>query len=413
LRIGIDARALQESHRFRGIGAYLANLLRAFDEVGRQHRYVLYQWRGPSIAEELRLSAAFETVSMRQPSPKPIIRRLRNQYSRDIRVDRNKLDAFLQPDPAYGRPDGDVKTATVLHDLIPLIFREHYFPPLSRVAKLGLGLKQFVLRRIDWHSYRWQLRELCSADAIIAISESTKADFLRSFRNVSEGRVAVIPLGCDPGLRPAKSVKVVLRRFHIRSPFLLYVGGIDFRKNVGALLAAFRNLQLRSGDGPQLVLVGNDFDAREEILEARELFRQYQDLLSQGKIIRIGFVPTQELAALYTAAAALVFPSRYEGFGMTVLEAMSCGCPVIAFDNSSIHEVAGRAALLLQPHEDLSAAMEKILTDDTLRQRLRRNGLSRSRKFSWTKTARRTLTLLEKLSASSQHKLRNLNPSNP
>ncbi len=396
MKIGIDVRALQEGHRFRGIGVYLTNLLRSLDRVSRGHQFLLFQWPGPSVAQELELGPRFQIRELPQPLRRPLFRRLKNMLSPDLRLAPDDVDVFLQPDSSYGRPEGRVKTVCVFYDVIPLVFREQYFPSLLGAIKVGSGPARFVRMKLEWLIYRWQLRQMTMADAAIAISQCSKADLIKRFPFVEDAKISVIPLANDPKLKPVQHPGRVLKKFDLRQPFLLYVGGIDFRKNVDALMTSYHNLR-DQGLQAQLVLVGDSFDPQKNLLEAGRILGRYSELTSRGDIVRVGFVSTEELAALYSAAAALIFPSLYEGFGLTVLEAMACGCPVVAYNNSSIPEVAGNAALLLEDGESVQSGMTKLLTDSTLRRRLRQRGLAQAKKFSWITTARQTVSLLEKV----------------
>ena len=396
MKIGVDVRALQEGHRFRGIGVYLTNLLKTLSRIDNHNEYILYQWPGTSIAMQLELNDKFQARQLSHPSSKPIGRRVKNRLSREIAIDPDQVDVFFQPNPSYGLPKGNIKTVCVLHDVIPFLFRQQYFPSTVAAIRAGHTSKQFVVTKLNKWLYGWQLRQIARATRVISISQSSKNDFLNNFPSVPDNSITVIPLACDPKYQPVTQFADMLDKFDIRQPFLLYVGGIDFRKNVASLLTAYE--QLPEASKPQLVLVGNDFDPQNEILEARQLFAQFPRLAGSGQVVRIGFVSVQDLAALYSSTTALIFPSLYEGFGITILEAMSCGCPVVAYRNSSIPEVAEDAALLLDRNENLTSVLGRILKDNELRQDLKRSGLIQAKKFSWKATAEKTLRVLEEVS---------------
>ena len=202
-------------------------------------------------------------------------------------------------------------------------------------------------------------RSVRRAVRVLTVSERTKRDLVELYR-VAPEKIVVIPNGVDPAFRPGPDA---------RRDYALLVGAIQARKDpLAAADAAF-------AAGLSLVVAG---PAKDPAL-ARELERR-------GAILR-GYVPKEELAELYRGAACLVFPSRYEGFGLPVLEAMACGTPVVARPDAALREVAGDAALYADG-DDLAAAISSALLQ---RDRLRAAGLARAELFSWEETVRRTL----------------------
>jgi glycosyltransferase involved in cell wall biosynthesis len=180
-------------------------------------------------------------------------------------------------------------------------------------------------------------------------------------------------------------------------PYLLYVGGIDIRKNVVGLLETFYQLK---PDHPnlRLITVGKEFSLKQlEDLGWHKVLEGNKDYAKD--VIAPGFLSAGDLLYLYQKASAFVFPSRYEGFGLPVLEAMSAGCPVVAYNNSSIPEVAGSAALLVKDGDSLVPAVQRVLNDPKLRAELIRKGKERVKLFPWDKTAKKTLAVLRKTAA--------------
>jgi glycosyltransferase involved in cell wall biosynthesis len=208
-------------------------------------------------------------------------------------------------------------------------------------------------------------RSVRRAARVLAISERTKRDLVELY-GVPEEKVVVTPLGVDPAFRPGADG---------RGTYLLFVGAIQERKDPLAAAAAASSL------GLPLVAVGPEKDAA-----------LAEQLRVAGVDVR-GYVPKDELAQLYRDAAALVLPSRYEGFGLPVVEAMASGTPVVAAPDEALREVAGDAAVFA-PAEELAAAVERALAD---RDRLVAAGLERARQFSWDETARRTLAVYREL----------------
>jgi glycosyltransferase involved in cell wall biosynthesis len=220
------------------------------------------------------------------------------------------------------------------------------------------------------------------ADALIAVSEATAEDAAR-LRVASRKRVRVIPEAADPVFRPRKgAAQRVRERWGLDGTYLLFVGALDARKDPRSLLAAWA----RARDSrPELQLVIAGAPGR-------------QAPPAMDGAMQLGRVDEEGLADLYTAAGCLLFPSRYEGFGLPCLEAMACGCPVAAFRNSSIAEVVGDAGMLVEDG-DATALGDAALAVIGERERWSKSGLLRARKFSWDRTARETISVYESLLA--------------
>jgi glycosyltransferase involved in cell wall biosynthesis len=216
------------------------------------------------------------------------------------------------------------------------------------------------------------------ADRIITVSERTKADVIEHYR-VDPAKVVVISNGVDAHYRPEGAR-------HDGRPYLLFVGALQPRKDP---LLAIEALDLSNAD-LRLVVVGPDKGSEQDARRAASR------LGVADRVEFAGHVERDELASLYRGAQALVFPSRYEGFGLPVVEAMACGTPVVAAAAGAVPEVAGDAAILVEPGNAaaLAGGIERALAD---RERLVEAGLERARRFSWTETARRTLAVYREL----------------
>jgi len=225
------------------------------------------------------------------------------------------------------------------------------------------------------------------ADAILAYSESTARDIVAHL-GVSPEKVTVAPLAVDEDFQPLRrpdAEEYVRRHYEVRSPYVLFVGTIEPRKNVPLLLRAFS--KIRHEVPHQLVLAGATG------WNPQQFHRALLEVNLQDRVVQTGYVKNHaELAAFYSAADLFAFPSFYEGFGLPVLEAMTCGCPVIAADNSAIPEVTGADAVLL-PAGDTDAwaeAMNALLHDPARRDALSEAGRRRAALFSWHDCAART-----------------------
>ncbi len=276
--------------------------------------------------------------------------------------------------PLWTRPPALV----TVHDLGYRYFPEAH-PPGQR-------------RYLEW-STRHNARR---AAAILADSQATRADLIRHY-GTDPDRIVVAYPGLDPTLAPVQDpqrIAQTLARYGIRRPYLLYLGTLQPRKNLVRLVEAFARLRFRLGPsgerGLHLVLAGR----RGWLYE--DLFRRVRTLGLEGQVLFPGYVDDADKAALLSGALAFVFPSLYEGFGFPVLEAQACGTPVICSDRSSLPEVAGNAALLVDPTdvEALVTALYRVATEPRLRATLVERGRTNTRRFSWEACARTVLEVM-------------------
>ena len=231
-----------------------------------------------------------------------------------------------------------------------------------------------------------------AATRIIAVSESTKRD-LMELEDIAPDRIRVVHHGVDMSLRPvedASRLREARQRYGLPDSYVLYVGTLQPRKNLKRLIQAHRRLREADSGAPSLVLAGQAGWLADPIL------REARQGVSADTVILPGYVQRVDLAPLLSAAMAFVYPSLYEGFGMPVLEAMACGAPVLTSNVSSLPEVVGDAALLVDPHDvdSIHDGLARLTTDAALRARLRQSGLARVRAFSWDRAARETLAVL-------------------
>jgi len=354
-------------HQHAGLGRYAQELLLALAVTDGQNEYVVF-YNNPAAARVDPTLERFPKITT-PLSYKPW--RLSAMLAHFTRIPQDPLfpgvDLFHATDhllPYFRR----IKSVFTLHDLI-FLFHPETHKPLNR-----------------WFLTLMMPRFLRAADAVIAVSECTKRDAIRFYR-IPEEKISVIYEGVNPRFRPAdpETIAAVRARYNLPEHFILYVGTIEPRKNLTALLEAFHHL-LATHD-LRLVIVGKKGWLYEGF------FRRLRELGLGDRVIFTGYVPDEDLPAIYSAADLFVFPSLYEGFGLPVLEAMACGTPVICSNTSSLPEVAGDAAFLVDPTDvcSLAGAMEQALTDEHLRSELMAKGLERARWFTWEKAAAKTL----------------------
>jgi glycosyltransferase involved in cell wall biosynthesis len=269
-----------------------------------------------------------------------------------------------------------------VHDTIPRVFPELYHTNSN------------VLRR----GYHRALKSIVAgAGAVIVDSECSGRDAV-TYLSAREEKVRVIYLGVDPifeRVTDPEKLAAVRQKHHLFHPFIFYLGGIDPRKNVRRLLAAYARLIRTSAFPHDLVIAG---DIQDEP-EFPELEREIQAEGIRDRIKLLGFVATEECPALYSAADCFVFPSLYEGFGLPVLEAMACGTAVISSDRSSLPEIVDDTGLIVncQDVDAIAAAMATVLSTESLRGDLGARGMRRAKLFSWDKTAAQTLAVYEEV----------------
>lgn len=225
------------------------------------------------------------------------------------------------------------------------------------------------------------------AAKIITVSHRSKSDLMKQYA-VPGDKIVVTHYAAGEEFRPVRdetTLGATCARYNIRRPYILAVGNLQPRKNLRTLIEAHARLRLDGVVPHQLVLVGHRRWRHQEILHTAA--EQASD------VVFTGYIPKTDLVALYSAAHLFVYPSLYEGFGLPVLEAMACGAPVVASTGGALPEVAGDAAILVNPcHTDnLADAVAAVLSDDSLRRDLIRRGFERSRQFNWAETARQTL----------------------
>jgi glycosyltransferase involved in cell wall biosynthesis len=365
--IGIDASRAARAER-TGTEAYSLHLIRAMLSAAPQHRFRLYTDR--ALAE-------FGT-SNAEPRVMPFPRLWTHA--------RLSAEMLLRPPevlfvPAHVVPLVHPRTVVTVHDLGYL-----YFPQAHpTLARMYLDL-----------STRWNARV---AAHVIADSQATKDDLVRHYA-VPPDKITVAYPGRDDSLRRIKDPSVindVRWRYGISGDYLLFIGTLQPRKNLIRLVQAFSNLQspisnLQSQiSNLQLVLAGSQGWLYDEILA------EVKRLGLESRVSFPGRVADEDKAALLSGAMALVHPSLYEGFGFPVVEAMQCGTPVICSGTSSLPEVAGDAALLVDPLDvdALAQAMARLVGDADLRRALVERGYIQAQKFSWASCATTVLSVLE------------------
>ena len=360
MRVAIDARKL---HDF-GIGTYIRNLLRQLARIDRDTEYVLLCQEADLDVGTL-LGANFRTVL--EPSPNYS---LREQIHVPWVLHRERPDVYHAPH--YVLPAGvRCRSVVTIHDCIHLMFPQ-YLPNRAAYA---------YARASMWAAAR-------RSDRILTVSEASKRDILHFF-NVPPEKIVVVYNAIDEHFSvtpPEEDVARVRERYQLDHQFMLYVGNIKPHKNLVRLIEAFAELRRTGFDEVKLLIIGD------QISKLPALRRAVHSHKLHKHVRFLGYVSDQTLGVLYRLAAAFVFPSLYEGFGLPPLEAMASGTPVVTSNVSSLPEVAGEAAVLVDPYDvdSIVDGMRRVLSDPALAAELRRKGVERAREFSWERSVAKT-----------------------
>lgn len=380
LRIVLDARRIADF----GIGTYIRNLVRTLSKLDASNQYTLITPM-PVVPEFADLPKNFEIAPYEKKS-RPGFAQL--GFTMFLR----RLAADLYHIPLNAVPLWMPKPYLVtIHDMSTLLF--------ANPTGYRSNLRHFYLRR-----------GLIRADRVLTVSSATRRD-VETVLGIPANRIQVIYNAPDPIFRPASSTsngasgaieeqQRLLDRYRIHYPFLLYVGRTNPQKNIPRLVEAFAVLrgELRqhpSYDSLRLIIIGDEISKNSALRHAVIQSRV------EDAVRFLGFVPIETLRAFYQAASAFVFPSLYEGFGLPPLEAMACGTPVVCSNVTSLPEVVGDAALIVNPENvfDIARGMKEVLLDDELRQRLIARGLEQGHKFNWERTAAQVLKTYDEIAA--------------
>ena len=350
MRIAISTLPLTSAHKDRGIGTYTRELVESLKTYKTKHHF------------------SFFTDPAEIPDDTDVV-----HYP--------FFDPFFLTLPSFHRKP----TVVTVHDLIPLVFPEH-FPR---------GIRGEV---------KWQVqkRKLLQATHLITDSYCSKKDIIR-LAGIPADRITVVPLAPPATMTPLRDpVKLAetIDRYHLPHCFAMYVGDVNWNKNIQGLLSAWQRVTSRRDlpAGAKLILVGKAF-TEPDLLEAKEIEATIKKFRIEDSVIRVGFVPDEDLRALYMLSHVCVFPSLYEGFGLPVVEAFASGLPVIASNTTSIPEVTGDAALLVDPLDigAISTTMQQLIDGAPLRQRMKIAGWQRAREMTWAKCAKQTCSVYSSL----------------
>ena len=282
---------------------------------------------------------------------------------------KHSIQLFHALVPGLLRPTFNTKIVTTIYDLIPTIYPKDYISSIDVMLLYNCKMKSSIV-----------------SNQIIAISDVTSRDLTQIYKVCSEN-ITVTSLAAYTGLhRVVEVTRESLNRLGLPDRYILYVGGYNKRKNIPLLLNAYSALGMKR-ENAKLVLAGAAGN--------NEVVSQVVSLGLQNDVVLLGHIAEDDLSLLYSGAIFFIYPSLYEGFGLPVLEAMTCGAPVLSSNSGSLVEVSGDAALYFSPsdEDELTRLMERVLEDRTLCDDMRNRGMKRAGKYSWQRCALETLTV--------------------
>lgn len=371
LKIGFDAKRAFLNNT--GLGNYSRTVIEILSSNFPKNSYSLYT---PKETKKLISSAA--NISVYTPGF-PLFKSLWRSFGITKQLIRNPIDVYhgLSNEVPFGIEKTNVKTVVTIHDLIFLRYPQYY---------------PFIDRTI----YKWKFKHACkAADKIIAASEQTKRDIIHFFGTPNE-KIEVIYTACPPifeHLCTSEELQRIKTKWKLPDTFLLSVGTIEERKNTLILAKALRSLP----ENIKLVLVGKETKYTKQIKQ----FIQEHDL--ENRVFFLSDVPFSDFPAIYQQASVFVYPSVFEGFGLPILEALKSRIPVIAATGSCLEETGGTHSLYVSPYEktEWTEAVQKILTDETLRNTMIEKGTQHALQFSEMIHAKNLMKVYEQLLSSS------------
>ena len=400
MRILIDLQGCQSGSRFGGIGRYSMSLAKAMIRLNSKHEFSLLL--NSRLPNENQIRAEFADLMPQQnilTFDVPAFVAAENDlptHTRMAEFIREKRIAEINPDLLHiaslfeGAGEDVVtsvgllfpaeRTAVTLYDLIPYLEQETY-----------------LTNQMLSDHYLSKFESLKRAGMVLSISDFSRTEAL-DHTDIPAERIANISSAVDGQFSPleidAASKFELLRKSGIDKPFLLFTGSFDSRKNHDRLVAAFAKIPPTLRRQYQLVIIGKGAD--DQLSRLRALGKSAG--LNEQDIVFVGHVTDDDLVAFYNLCTLFVFPSLREGFGLPVLEAMSCGAATIGSNKTSIPEVIGRADALFDPEDvdDIAAKIAAVLSDPALLAELKRHGLDRAKHFSWTLSAERALAFFER-----------------
>ena len=376
MRILIDYFSLVYS--LGGVKKYIVNILEQLSKIDDENEYVLLDFKnqGQDIFSLKKPNFRLVNTNLFSANIYKKISFFLNYPPLNLFIDQEPDVSFFTNYSVY--PVKSNKKILTIYDLSFIYFPQH-------IASRNLYfLKKTVKRSIK------------KANKIITISNAIKKEIIKEF-NVNDRDIEIISPAVDLDFfKPCKedSILKVKEKFKIKGSYFLFTSTLEPRKNITGILKAYTALPKQIKKDYSLVLAGGKGWQDKELLEGIKKSKE-----EGNNIIQIGYVPEKDLPVLYSGASIFLYPSFYEGFGIPILEAMACGVPVVTSNISSMPEVAGDSAVLVNPHnaDEIKDAIIRLIQDRSLREELVRKGFLQAKKFSWEVSASRLLRVFKEV----------------
>ncbi|MFH1427089.1 MAG: glycosyltransferase family 1 protein [Patescibacteria group bacterium] len=383
MNIGIDIRTLMDS-QYSGVSEYTYNLVKEILRLDKVNQYKLFYNSGRDVSGRIPkfISENVEVVSTHYPNK--LYNYIMQKTFRYPKIDQLLgVDLFFMPHIGFASLSNKCKSILTIHDLSFIRYQKFY-----------------SLRKNLWHKLVNTKKLLNQFDTIIAVSENTKSDIIE-LGGVDNSKVKVIYSAVEGQFRKISkeepdfnNLDVIRAKYDLPWDFILFLGTIEPRKNIIGLIKAFSILKVNNSNLKSLKLV----IAGGQGWKSKSIFKEWEKSKYKADIKFLGYVDREDKVYLYNLAKIFIYPSFYEGFGFPPLEAMSSGTPVVSSNISSLPEIMGGAALLVDPYNvnRLAKSIEKVLLDDGIRKKLIAKGFDWARQFSWQQTAQNYLALWHK-----------------
>lgn len=378
MRIGIDLRCLEEE-KISGVGEYALELVRNSLEIDKKNKYLIF-------SNSYKQKSKNFNFLRKYPNVKPKRFRWPNKFLNLFlwyfgwpKLDKliGGADIFFAPNINFLAVSSKCKLITTFHDLS----YERYPEFFTRKTRL-------------WHYYFVNPRRVAQkSERIIAVSQSTQKDLEKIYK-INPEKIQVVYHGVSGDFRiiDRNNLKLleVQKKYKLPYKFILFLGNIEPRKNIRSVIAAYKKFLSNNSElgKYKLVLAGNASPLCRDIIEREK-----------ENIAVCGYIEREDRPYIFNLASLFVYPSHFEGFGLPVLEAMACGTPAIASNNSSLPEVVGNAAVTINPNrpDEIAQAMQAVLADEKLYNKLKERGIKQSQRFNWKKCAASTLKIFEEI----------------
>lgn len=376
MKIAIDLRPLMAG-KITGVEVYIKSMLEALFKLESEHEFILWYnaFKEIDTSHFPKLPKNVKLVRTRIPNK---LFNLSLSLLRWPKLDKmigKGIDLLWVPDPRPAPVSKECKKIITFHDLS---FEDFKY--------------SFNFKTRLWHKILRPRKEAREADKIVAVSQFTKGQLVEEY-NIDPKKIDVIHEAAGEHLKPLnlpKSLELLRRKYSLPENYLLCLSTLEPRKNTTGIIEAFLAWQEDTKVDVGLVIAGKKYP---------KIFSETK-LKKHPNIYLTGFIDEEDKALLYQHALAFLYPSFYEGFGLPILEAMQCGTPVITSNATAMPEVAGQAALLVNPNDpkELKNAIHELYRDEALRENLSKKGFQQAAKFSWNKTAKTLIRLFEEVS---------------